>query len=177
MRQCGLATSLMLLCASAFGEEYTLDVRNGACERLNAVVSQPVTREWVRLFETQTLAEVADGKTVPVPCGLDASGQRPSLVWLLSGTTAPGAVRRFTLVPKGGAVGFAGDLNVTSNASSIAIGIVTWDVNFPGNAGQFDITNLTGPNSSGDATFPVGAVAKSFAGQSSSLPTSPEIQK
>jgi hypothetical protein len=42
-----------------------------------------------------------------------------------------------------------------ASASAIAIGIVSWDVNFPGNAGQFDIINLTGANSSGDAAFPV----------------------
>ena len=29
----------------------------------------------------------------------------------------------------------------------IPVGYISWDVNFPGNAGQFDITNLTGPNS------------------------------
>jgi hypothetical protein len=36
----------------------------------------------------------------------------------------------------------------TATATQIPVGYVTWDVNFPGNSGQFDITNLTGPNSS-----------------------------
>jgi hypothetical protein len=39
-------------------------------------------------------------------------------------------------------------------ASQIPIGYVSWDVPFPGNSGQFDITNLTGPNSSAPV-FPV----------------------
>jgi hypothetical protein len=30
--------------------------------------------------------------------------------------------------------------------AQIPVGYISWDVNFPGNAGQFDITNLTGPN-------------------------------
>jgi hypothetical protein len=44
-----------------------------------------------------------------------------------------------------------------ASASSINIGYVSWDVVFPGNAGQFDITNLTGANSValGDPSFPV----------------------
>ena len=40
-------------------------------------------------------------------------------------------------------------------ADEIPIGYVSWDVAFPGNSGSFDISNETGPNSSGDATFPV----------------------
>jgi hypothetical protein len=42
-------------------------------------------------------------------------------------------------------------------ASTIPAGFVSWDVIFPGNAGQFDIANETGPNSSvfPDATFPI----------------------
>jgi hypothetical protein len=35
------------------------------------------------------------------------------------------------------------------------VGYLSWDLIFPGNAGQFDITNLTGPNNSGDASFPI----------------------
>jgi hypothetical protein len=42
----------------------------------------------------------------------------------------------------------------TVAASQIPAGILTWDVNFPGNAGQFDITNFTGPNSSAP-DFPI----------------------
>src|ERR1700730_12715596 len=44
-----------------------------------------------------------------------------------------------------------------ARASIIPIGFVSWDVNFPGNAGQFDISNETGPNSTPfpDTTFPV----------------------
>ena len=42
----------------------------------------------------------------------------------------------------------------TALAGTVAVGYVSWDVNFPGNAGEFDITNLTGPNSAGP-TFPI----------------------
>ena len=45
MKHWGVATGLTLLCASLSGAEFTLDVRNGACERTNAVVSRTVTRE------------------------------------------------------------------------------------------------------------------------------------
>lgn len=42
-------------------------------------------------------------------------------------------------------------------ADAIPIGYVSWDVTFPGNAGQFDVVNQTGPNASifPDTTFPV----------------------
>ena len=39
-------------------------------------------------------------------------------------------------------------------ASTIAVGYISWDVNFPGNAGAFDIVNLTGPNAA-PPTFPI----------------------
>lgn len=39
-------------------------------------------------------------------------------------------------------------------ANAIPVGYISWDVIFPGNAGQFDIINLTGPNSV-PPTFPV----------------------
>ncbi len=39
-------------------------------------------------------------------------------------------------------------------AGQVAVGFVSWDVNFPGNAGQFDITNLTGPNAA-PVGFPI----------------------
>jgi hypothetical protein len=39
-------------------------------------------------------------------------------------------------------------------ASTIAVGYMSWDVNFPGNAGAFDIVNLTGPNAA-PSTFPI----------------------
>jgi hypothetical protein len=42
----------------------------------------------------------------------------------------------------------------TASAQTPA-GYLSWDLIFPGNAGQFDITNLTGPNDSGDASFPI----------------------
>ena len=41
-----------------------------------------------------------------------------------------------------------------ASASPLSIGFISWDVNFPGNAGQFDIINMSGPNSTGDALFP-----------------------
>ncbi len=39
-------------------------------------------------------------------------------------------------------------------ADQIPVGYISWDVTFPGNAGQFDITNLTGPNAA-PSTFPI----------------------
>src|ERR1039458_2077963 len=39
-------------------------------------------------------------------------------------------------------------------AGTVNVGDISWDVNFPGNAGQFDIVNLTGPNVAGP-TFPI----------------------
>jgi hypothetical protein len=40
-----------------------------------------------------------------------------------------------------------------SAAGTIPVGFLSWDVIFPGNAGQFDITNLTGTNN--DVDFPI----------------------
>ena len=40
-------------------------------------------------------------------------------------------------------------------SAQTAAGYISWDQIFPGNAGQFDITNLTGPNNSGDTSFPI----------------------
>ncbi len=34
-----------------------------------------------------------------------------------------------------------------ASAATMPIGFLAWDVNFPANAGEFDIVNLTGPNS------------------------------
>jgi len=38
--------------------------------------------------------------------------------------------------------------------ATVPVGYISWDVNFPGNAGQFDITNLTGPNAL-PTSFPI----------------------
>jgi hypothetical protein len=38
---------------------------------------------------------------------------------------------------------------------TVPVGYVSWDVNFPGNAGQFDITNLSGPNALPAGGFPI----------------------
>src|ERR1700733_5287448 len=43
----------------------------------------------------------------------------------------------------------------SASATLIPVGYVSWDVNFPGNAGQFDITNLTGANAAPTASFPI----------------------
>jgi hypothetical protein len=43
----------------------------------------------------------------------------------------------------------------TASAQVYGAGYVSWDVTFPGEAGEFDITNLTGPNNTGDTFFPV----------------------
>jgi len=41
-------------------------------------------------------------------------------------------------------------------SAQTAAGYISWDLIFPGNAGEFDITNLTGPvNNSGDTSFPI----------------------
>ena len=53
------------------------------------------------------------------------------------------------------AVGFCLGTASIASATSLPVGFIIWDVNFPGNAGQFDIVNMTGANSTGDATFPV----------------------
>src|SRR5262249_405491 len=47
--------------------------------------------------------------------------------------------------------------SATGSAGDFAGGFLSWDVNFPGNSGQFDIVNQTGPNSSSfpDTTFPI----------------------
>jgi hypothetical protein len=118
-----------------FGAEYTLDVRNGASERVNAVVSHAVTRAWAQDAATHALAELIDGKPVPVSCGVDASGERPVLVWFLSGKTAPGAVRRFKWVPKTHGCESAGDLKVIADASSITVGNSFFSLNQPARGG------------------------------------------
>ena len=48
--------------------------------------------------------------------------------------------------------------------ADIPAGYVSWDVVVPGSFGEFDIINATGPNSSGDATFPIsnGGTALTF---------------
>ena len=45
----------------------------------------------------------------------------------------------------------------TVTAATFADGFISWDVTFPGNAGQFDITNESGTNASifPDTTFPI----------------------
>lgn len=113
-----------VLCLAAvplFGAEYALDVRNGREARENAVVSHAVTREWALQAATHTLAEVTERGTVPVPCGVDASGRRPVLFWLLSGKTEPGAVRRFVWREGRSAALSGPGLHVRSDASSIAV--------------------------------------------------------
>lgn len=42
-----------------------------------------------------------------------------------------------------------------AQAGPVPIGYLAWDVTVPGSAGQFDIVNQTGPNASGDSTWPV----------------------
>jgi hypothetical protein len=48
----------------------------------------------------------------------------------------------------------AGLLSAVASADQIPIGYVSWNVT-SGTTGEFDIINQTGPNSSGDATWPV----------------------
>src|SRR5262249_32042013 len=42
-----------------------------------------------------------------------------------------------------------------AHAGTIAIGYVSWDLNFPGNTGEFDIINNTGPINGSNVDFPV----------------------
>jgi hypothetical protein len=42
-----------------------------------------------------------------------------------------------------------------ARADPVPLGYLVWDVTDPGVSGQFDIVNQTGPNASGDATWPV----------------------
>jgi hypothetical protein len=107
--------------AEAFCAKWTLEMRNGAFERENAVVCQTVTREWAELFKTHMLAETTDGNAVPVPCAIDASGETPKLVWLLLGKTASYAVRTFAVVSGKKEALPAGDLIVTEDGASIAV--------------------------------------------------------
>ncbi len=90
--------TLGLLIGAAFplwAADFSLTVENGDLPRENVVVSQTVTREWAAEAKTHTLAEVTAAGTLPVPCGVDASGERPVLFWMLAGRTAPGALRRY----------------------------------------------------------------------------------
>src|ERR1700747_1049269 len=45
-------------------------------------------------------------------------------------------------------------LSLNAHATDIPVGFISYDVTGP-NVAQFDIVNLTGPNSSGDASLPV----------------------
>jgi len=49
-----------------------------------------------------------------------------------------------------------------AHADPVPLGYFVWDVTDPGVSGQFDIVNETGPNASGDSTWPVDT-AVSFA--------------
>lgn len=51
-------------------------------------------------------------------------------------------------------LGLAALFTLAALAETIPVGFVSWDISFPGNAGQFDITNLTGPNAA-PPTFPI----------------------
>ena len=57
---------------------------------------------------------------------------------------------------------FALLLPSAGHAEPLPLGYVVWDVTDPGVSGQFDIVNQTGPNASGDGTWPVDTAA-SFA--------------
>ena len=42
-----------------------------------------------------------------------------------------------------------------ASAGTIAVGYISWDLNFPGNAGEFDIINNTGPINGSNVDFPI----------------------
>jgi hypothetical protein len=42
-----------------------------------------------------------------------------------------------------------------ARADPVPLGYLVWDVTSPGTSGEFDLVNQTGPNGSGDATWPV----------------------
>jgi hypothetical protein len=111
-----------LLALPVCGAEFSLAVRNGTFARTNAVVSLTVTRGWAAEVQTHTLVERAeDGRDVPVPCVVDASGGTPVLCWLMPGVTAPDAARRFAWVAAAEAAVPAGDLRLTADASTVAV--------------------------------------------------------
>lgn len=111
-----------LLSLKGFAADLSIEVRNGVFVRMDAVLSHVVTRAWAESAATHTLAEMdSDGQVSSVPYGIDASGEVPVLVWLLTGTTEPGAVRRFVWVPKPAAAAPAVDLRVVSDGTSISI--------------------------------------------------------
>jgi hypothetical protein len=60
------------------------------------------------------------------------------------------AVLRLSLI-----VFFMIALGATLQASTIVVGYISWDVNFPANAGEFDIVNETGPVNGNNPTFPI----------------------
>ncbi|HTQ58163.1 MAG TPA: PEP-CTERM sorting domain-containing protein [Bryobacteraceae bacterium] len=43
----------------------------------------------------------------------------------------------------------------SATASTIAVGYISWNLNFPGNAGEFDIINNTGPINGTNPDFPI----------------------
>lgn len=89
------------------------------------------------------------GGTNPTPTGATLTGSfSPMTV-----NTASGAVTvlsAFTVTFSDSptlADGDFGVIDATSGAHTYPVGVLSWDVIFPGNAGEFDIENLTGPNS------------------------------
>jgi len=116
------AAGVLMLSAESVLAAFTLEVRNGAAERVNAVVSHAVTRDWADSAATHTLVEVtADGQSSFVPCGVDADGEVPVLSWKLSGTTGAGAVRRFAWVPGLSSAPTCSDLRVSADVAFIAV--------------------------------------------------------
>ncbi len=89
------------------------------------------------------------GGTNPTPASATLTGTfTPTAVSTGSGsiTILPTFVLTFsdspTLVD-----GDFGIIGATDGTNTYPVGILSWDIIFPGNAGQFDIGNLTGPNS------------------------------
>ena len=135
MKDIAFGIWLVFWAAQAFCAEWALEVRNGPFERKNAVVHQAVTREWVNLFDTHTLAETTGNRTVAVPCAIDASGETPELVWFLSGKTAPDTVRTFAVIPKRSETVLASDLVCSDVGATIAVENSSFRLNHPVHGG------------------------------------------
>ena len=89
------------------------------------------------------------GGTNPIPTGATLTGTfGPTAVTVGSGpvTILPTFTVSFSDSPNL-VDGDFGVIDATDGTNIYPVGVLSWDVIFPGNAGQFDIENLTGPNS------------------------------
>lgn len=95
-----------------------------------------------------------DGTAIPIG-GTHPKPVSATLTGMFSPTTVSTASGSITILPtftttvSGSPTLVDGDtavIDAVSGTHSYPVGILSWDVFFPGNAGAFDILNLTGPN-------------------------------